>query len=75
MVNPDGVTLSQQGTAGLSADLAKTLKQYNGNSTNFNRWKANMQGIDLNRQGSSKNLASLALPSRWQITPEKEACH
>ncbi|SDF74975.1 g-D-glutamyl-meso-diaminopimelate peptidase [Fontibacillus panacisegetis] len=50
MVNPDGVTLSQQGTAGLSSSLAKTLKQYNGNSTNFNRWKANMQGIDLNRQ-------------------------
>ncbi|WP_227011721.1 M14 family metallopeptidase [Paenibacillus lutimineralis] len=50
MVNPDGVTLSQQGTTGLPANLAKTLKQYNGNSTNFNRWKANMQGIDLNRQ-------------------------
>ncbi|MNO44900.1 Gamma-D-glutamyl-L-diamino acid endopeptidase 1 [compost metagenome] len=50
MVNPDGVTLSQQGTAGLSSSLAKTLKQYNGNSTNFNRWKANMQGLDLNRQ-------------------------
>lgn len=50
MVNPDGVTLSQQGTTGLSTSLAKTLKQYNGNSSNFNRWKANMQGIDLNRQ-------------------------
>ncbi|MDR0270229.1 M14 family zinc carboxypeptidase, partial [Paenibacillus sp.] len=54
MVNPDGVTLSQQGTAGLSANLAKTLKQYNGNSTNFNRWKANMQGVDLNRQYPAK---------------------
>ncbi|WP_342564693.1 M14 family metallocarboxypeptidase [Paenibacillus sp. FSL R7-0345] len=50
MVNPDGVTLSQQGTAGLSAELAKTLRLYNGNSSNFTRWKANMQGIDLNRQ-------------------------
>lgn len=50
MVNPDGVTLSQQGTAGLPAELAKTLQRYNGNSTNFSRWKANMQGIDLNRQ-------------------------
>ncbi|WP_083613541.1 M14 family metallocarboxypeptidase [Paenibacillus sp. P46E] len=50
MVNPDGVTLSQQGTAGLPASLAQTLRQYNGNSTNFTRWKANMQGIDLNRQ-------------------------
>ncbi|MFF2908756.1 M14 family zinc carboxypeptidase [Paenibacillus sp. NPDC057934] len=50
MVNPDGVTLSQQGTAGLSASLASTLKKYNGNSNNFSRWKANMQGLDLNRQ-------------------------
>lgn len=54
MVNPDGVTLSQQGTAGLPANLAKSLKQYNDNSTNFNRWKANMQGIDLNRQYPAK---------------------
>ncbi|MHA6531149.1 M14 family zinc carboxypeptidase [Paenibacillus sp. BAC0078] len=54
MVNPDGVTLSQQGTAGLPANLAKTLRQYNGNSTNFTRWKANMQGIDLNRQYPAK---------------------
>lgn len=50
MVNPDGVTLSQQGTAGLPENLARTLRQYNGNSSNFARWKANMQGIDLNRQ-------------------------
>lgn len=50
MVNPDGVTLSQQGTVGLPDNLAKTLLKYNGNSTNFSRWKANMQGIDLNRQ-------------------------
>ncbi|WP_379155064.1 M14 family zinc carboxypeptidase [Paenibacillus sp. sgz5001063] len=50
MVNPDGVTLAQQGTAGLPANLAQTLRKYNGNSTNFTRWKANMQGIDLNRQ-------------------------
>ncbi|WP_312027400.1 M14 family metallocarboxypeptidase [Paenibacillus typhae] len=50
MVNPDGVALSQQGTAGLTPELAQTLRRYNGNSTNFTRWKANMQGIDLNRQ-------------------------
>ncbi|UQZ35240.1 gamma-D-glutamyl-meso-diaminopimelate peptidase [Paenibacillus sp. PK3_47] len=54
MVNPDGVTLSQQGTAGLTAELARTLRRYNGNSTNFTRWKANMQGIDLNRQYPAK---------------------
>lgn len=50
MVNPDGVTLSQSGVAGLPADLAAALIRYNGNSRNFKRWKANMQGIDLNRQ-------------------------
>lgn len=63
MVNPDGVTLSQQGTEGLPINLAKTLLKYNGNSTNFTRWKANMQGIDLNRQypanwNTIKNTAS-----------------
>lgn len=50
MVNPDGVTLSQQGTAGLSAAQAALLRKYNNGSSNFTRWKANMQGIDLNRQ-------------------------
>lgn len=50
MVNPDGVALSQQGTAGLPAGTAKALRKMNGNSSNFNRWKSNMQGIDLNRQ-------------------------
>lgn len=50
MVNPDGVTLSQQGTVGLSEELTATLRRNNGNSNNFTRWKANMQGIDLNRQ-------------------------
>ncbi len=50
MVNPDGVTLAQQGTAGLSKSLASTLVGYNGGSSNFKRWKANMQGLDLNRQ-------------------------
>ena len=50
MVNPDGVTLTQQGTAGLSRSLDKTLRSYNGNSAQFKRWKANLDGIDLNRQ-------------------------
>lgn len=50
MVNPDGVTLSQQGTAGLPPELAAALQRMNGGSPGFARWKANMQGIDLNRQ-------------------------
>nr|WP_052410103.1 M14 family zinc carboxypeptidase [Paenibacillus durus] len=50
MVNPDGVTLSQQGTVGLPKETAALLKRYNRGSANFIRWKANMQGLDLNRQ-------------------------
>ncbi len=66
MVNPDGVTLSQQGTAGLPVNLAQTLRRYNGNSTNFNRWKANMQGIDLNRQyPASWNTIKDAVKYPW----------
>ncbi len=66
MVNPDGVTLSQQGTAGLPVNLAQTLRRYNGNSTNFNRWKANMQGIDLNRQyPASWNTIQDAVKYPW----------
>ncbi|WP_051459371.1 M14 family zinc carboxypeptidase [Paenibacillus zanthoxyli] len=50
MVNPDGVTLSQQGTAGLPKETSALLNRYNRGSPNFIRWKANMQGLDLNRQ-------------------------
>ncbi|MDT3426018.1 g-D-glutamyl-meso-diaminopimelate peptidase [Paenibacillus forsythiae] len=50
MVNPDGVTLSQQGTAGLPKQTAALLNRYNRGSNNYTRWKANMQGLDLNRQ-------------------------
>ena len=47
MVNPDGVTLAQGGQVNTS--LA-TLKKYNNGSANFDRWKANVHGVDLNRQ-------------------------
>ena len=46
MVNPDGVTLSQGGK--VKTSMAK-LRAMNG-SSNFNRWKANINGVDLNRQ-------------------------
>lgn len=46
MVNPDGVTLSQGGK--VKTPVAK-LKAMN-NNANFNRWKANVNGVDLNRQ-------------------------
>lgn len=50
MVNPDGVTLQQQGTGAFPASVRQALVKMNGGSTNFKRWKANAQGIDPNRQ-------------------------
>ncbi|WP_112181774.1 MULTISPECIES: M14 family metallocarboxypeptidase [Paraliobacillus] len=48
MVNPDGVTLVQQGP-----DLfpnSKELREWNENKDDFMDWKANIHGVDLNRQ-------------------------
>lgn len=50
MVNPDGVTLAQQGVAAFPADAQATLLALNGGSHDFRSWKANAQGVDLNRQ-------------------------
>lgn len=47
MVNPDGVTLAQGGKVSTSKDK---LVAINNGSTNFDRWKANINGVDLNRQ-------------------------
>lgn len=47
MMNPDGVTLVQKGMNGVkNGVLAKSI---NNGSTNFARWKANIRGVDLNR--------------------------
>ncbi|WP_442601984.1 M14 family zinc carboxypeptidase [Paenibacillus sp. KN14-4R] len=50
MVNPDGVTLQQKGLDAFPADFHSYLVQMNEGSTNFKRWKANAEGIDINRQ-------------------------
>jgi len=50
MVNPDGVTLQQQGLAAFPKEDHAALLAMNDGSTNFKRWKANAKGIDLNRQ-------------------------
>lgn len=47
MMNPDGVTLVQGGLA--SAKNAAAIQRINGGSTNVARWKANIRGVDLNR--------------------------
>ncbi len=51
MMNPDGVTLVQSGPKSLR--FGKLATQING-STNFNRWKANIRGVDLNDNFASK---------------------
>lgn len=48
MVNPDGVTLVQKGHK--SAKNPQNVLNINGGSTNFSAWKANIRGVDLNRQ-------------------------
>lgn len=50
MVNPDGVTLVQQGTSAFPQEDRSKLLAMNGGSSNFARWKANAKGVDLNRQ-------------------------
>ncbi|WP_053104174.1 M14 family metallopeptidase [Bacillus sp. FJAT-27231] len=52
MVNPDGVALVQKG-ASSAKNKAAALK-INGNKTSFAAWKANVRGVDLNRQYPAK---------------------
>ncbi len=48
MVNPDGVTLVQEGVEQFAEK--DFLLQLNENSIDFASWKANIRGVDLNRQ-------------------------
>ncbi|WP_223592225.1 M14 family zinc carboxypeptidase [Neobacillus bataviensis] len=48
MVNPDGVMLVQEGR--FTAKNPSYVLQLNGNKTDFSSWKANIRGVDLNRQ-------------------------
>ncbi|MGF2617967.1 hypothetical protein FZC84_13060 [Rossellomorea vietnamensis] len=48
MVNPDGVTLVQKGHT--SAKNPQEVLRMNNLSTNFTSWKANIRGVDINRQ-------------------------
>lgn len=50
MVNPDGVTLQQFGYKAFPKGDWHHLIAMNGGSKNFKHWKANAQGVDLNRQ-------------------------
>jgi g-D-glutamyl-meso-diaminopimelate peptidase len=50
MVNPDGVTLQQEGLNAFDESFHANLINMNGGSHDFKRWKANAEGIDINRQ-------------------------
>lgn len=48
MVNPDGVTLAQEGAAAFP-NRRDELLAMNPRGDDFSRWKANIRGVDLNR--------------------------
>jgi g-D-glutamyl-meso-diaminopimelate peptidase len=50
MVNPDGVTIQQEGIKGLPYLLQEVYIDMNKGKKSFSRWKANGLGVDLNRQ-------------------------
>ena len=60
MMNPDAVTLVQSRT-----NATATTKKLNNGSTNYNRWKANIRGVDLNRNFSVgwRELVTINRPS------------
>lgn len=49
MVNPDGVMLVQQGLKSVSKPYQAAVLAANNGSTNFARYKANIRGVDINR--------------------------
>ncbi|PEL07049.1 M14 family metallocarboxypeptidase, partial [Bacillus sp. AFS017336] len=57
MVNPDGVMLVQKGAS--SAKNPSQVIKLNKGSKNFTAWKANVRGVDLNRQ----------YPAGWSTIP------
>ncbi|WP_158212282.1 M14 family metallopeptidase [Natranaerobius trueperi] len=52
MVNPDGVTLNQKGKEGIPEEYCEQVKEHNVRwaKDDFYLWKANINGVDLNRQ-------------------------
>ncbi|NLP52228.1 M14 family zinc carboxypeptidase [Bacillus sp. RO1] len=61
MVNPDGIRIQQEGIGFLPKHHQTQLIHMNDNSADFDRWKANGMGIDLNRQ----------YPAGWKSIKEK----
>jgi g-D-glutamyl-meso-diaminopimelate peptidase len=61
MVNPDGIRIQQEGIGFLTKHHQTRLIHMNENSMDFDRWKANGMGVDLNRQ----------YPAGWKNIKEK----
>ncbi|MFD2637282.1 M14 family zinc carboxypeptidase [Piscibacillus salipiscarius] len=61
MVNPDGVDLINQGLPDDEA-IRDLVLSINNQSTNFNNWKANIRGVDLNNQ----------YPANWEIESNRK---
>ncbi|MEK3766604.1 M14 family metallopeptidase [Solibacillus sp. FSL K6-4121] len=60
MVNPDGVDLVLNGPPE-DATIRNNLIEWNGGSTDFSGWKANINGVDLNDQ----------FPAEWELERER----
>ncbi|MGP4071882.1 M14 family zinc carboxypeptidase [Piscibacillus sp. B03] len=61
MVNPDGVDLLNEGLPN-EEEFRDLVLSINNQSTNFNNWKANIRGVDLNNQ----------FPANWQIESNRK---
>jgi len=61
MVNPDGVDLVNEGLPELE-NFQELVLNINNGSTNFDGWKANIRGVDLNNQ----------YPANWEIERERK---
>lgn len=59
MVNPDGVNLVLNG---LPADPAPEIVRLNQGSIDFSGWKANIRGVDLNKQ----------FPAKWELEKKRK---
>lgn len=62
MVNPDGVELVQEGITP-QHPYYEQLLEWNYGSFNFNQWKANIRGVDLNDQ----------FPAHWEIERDRRS--
>lgn len=59
MVNPDGVNLV---LVGPPEEVREQVIRINRGSTNFSGWKANIRGVDLNKQ----------FPAKWEVDKKRE---